>query len=131
MPRTNLRLQTAVRTLHLWVGVGAGVLFCMMSLSGGLIVFRADIENALRPRWTATSMARPEAVLTEAARNIRKRWPEGKIVSLSIPPGMGDPDEFGVRLQDGRSPRRFTYGKPREPLRTFDLPYLHAAVHFH
>jgi uncharacterized iron-regulated membrane protein len=54
MPSPNLRLQTAIRNVHLWVGLVVGILFCLMSLSGSLIVFRPYIEHGIRPRWTPT-----------------------------------------------------------------------------
>src|ERR1035441_6615822 len=124
MPSPNPRLQTAIRNIHLWVGLVVGILFCLMSLSGSLIVFRAGIESALRPRWTATSPARPRSVLTEAARNIRQRWPDARIVSVDVPPVKGDPYEFQTRLPDGRSTRMFTDSRSGEVLGTLDLPWL-------
>src|ERR1035441_9098163 len=136
MPSPNPRLQTAIRNIHLWVGLVVGILFCLMSLSGSLIVFRAGIERALRPRWTATSPARPQSVLTEAARNIRQRWPGARIVSLNIPPvaadsNLHDPYEFDTRLPDGRAAHVFVDSRSGEVLGTFDLPWLAWIVDLH
>jgi len=136
MPSSNLRLQTAIRNIHLWVGLVVGTMFCLMSLSGSLIVFRADIEHSFRPQWTPTSQARPQSVLTEAARNIQQRWPGATIVSLNIPPGPADPNvrepyEIDTRLPDGRTAHVFTDSRSGEVLGTFDLPWLTWIVELH
>jgi uncharacterized iron-regulated membrane protein len=118
------------------MGLVVGLLFCLMSLSGSLIVFRADIEHALRPKWTTTMPARPQSVLTEAAQNIRQRWPGARIVSLNIPPGAEDPNvrephEFDIRLPDGRTAHVFTDSRSGEVLGTFDVPWLTWIVDLH
>lgn len=131
MSSLNQRLETGVRAIHTWVGVTAGTLFCLMSLSGSLLVFRADLERGLRPPWRAASQARPESVLTEAASNIRRRWPDAKIVSLNLPSQSGEPYAFDTRLPDGRSADVFTDSRSGEVLGTFGLPWLDWIVDLH
>src|ERR1017187_7220302 len=136
MPSPHLRIQTDIRNVHLWVGLVVGLLFSLMSLSCSLIEFRADIEHALRPRWPSASPARPQAILTEAAQDIRRRWPGARIVSLNIPPGaagpnVGAPYEFDARLADGRTAHIFIDSRSGEVLGTFDLPWLSWIVDLH
>ena len=131
MPRRNLRLQAAIRTIHLWVGLAAGILFCLMSLSGSLIVFRGGIESRLRPRWMPRSGARPALVLTEASRNIGRQWPGASIESLNFPVRTGEPYEFVIRGADRHQVRVFTDCRSGEVLGTFELAWLDWIVDLH
>ncbi len=136
MSSPNLRLQATIRTIHLWVGLAVGILFCLMSLSGSLLVFRHDIEHFLRPRWTAHSRARPQSVMTEASLNIRQLWPGATVTSLNLPPAASEPNaqdpyEFDIRLPDGRNARVFADSRSGEVLGTFDLAWLTWLVDLH
>src|SRR5450755_3095713 len=93
-------LQKTLRMLHVWAGVTIGTLFCLMSLSGSVLVVRPMIEELLRPGWTPRSDARPSQVLTEAAKNISHQWSDAKIQSISFPARPGFPIEFGVLTAD-------------------------------
>ncbi len=131
MPRRNLTLQTSVRNIHVWIGLAAGIAFCLTSLSGSLIVFRHDIESRLRPQWTPYSTARPGAAATEAARNIRRRWPDARTVNLEFPARTGEPYEFLIRTPDGGGVHVFADSRSGEVLGTFDVAWLEWIVELH
>ena len=69
-------LRSGAKFAHIWIGIPFGLLFCLMGLSGSLILYRDAIETALRPSWKATKLSNPASVLTEGDRNIRQRWPD-------------------------------------------------------
>nr|WP_246302139.1 PepSY-associated TM helix domain-containing protein [Granulicella arctica] len=62
-PRQTLARRVAFQ-IHLWCGVGLGLYMALIGLSGSALVFRSEIERALRPKLYvlhpgATSSARP------------------------------------------------------------------------
>ena len=115
--------KKAIRTFHVWAGLTIGALFCLMSLSGSVLVLRPAIEDQLRPGWTPKSAARPSQVLTEAARNIAIRWPSAKIASISFPVRTGLPIEFAIRTAAGPL-RVFADARSGEVLGAFTLSWL-------
>lgn len=42
-------LKSAVRTLHLWLGLSVGVLLAITGLSGSILVFYVELDQALHP----------------------------------------------------------------------------------
>src|SRR5580700_8421939 len=93
-------LNKTIRTFHVWAGLSIGTLFCIMSLSGSVLVLRPAIEDLLMPAWTSKSNARPRQVLTEAGNNIARQWPNARIASVAFPDTPGSPVEFGLRAGD-------------------------------
>lgn len=49
MKPPNRSLQQALRTLHLWLGLIAGLFIVIMGISGVIVVFRPYFENAAAP----------------------------------------------------------------------------------
>lgn len=117
-------ITKAIRTFHVWAGLTLGTLFCLMSLTGSLLVFRPAIEDMLRPAWKAKSVARPAEPLTEATRNIAVQWPDSRVGSVTLPTGADAPVEFGVRTSDDEELRVFADARSGEVLGTFSLPWL-------
>jgi len=114
----------AIRTFHVWTGLTIGGLFCLMSLSGSVLVLRPAIEGLLMPAWTAKSEARPSDVLTEAAKNIAIRWPDARIESVSLPARSDALIGFVVRTHDEDELHVFVDARSGEVLGTFALPWL-------
>src|ERR1700759_5473452 len=50
MEQKRRTLRRWLHTSHTWVGVIAGLLFCLMGLSGSVLAFRPQIEAALAPK---------------------------------------------------------------------------------
>jgi uncharacterized iron-regulated membrane protein len=120
----------AIHLFHVWAGIGLGAVFCVMSLSGSVLVLRPAIEDLLRPTWIPASSARPAQPLTAAADNIARRWPKAKIASVSLPETTDRPLEFGVRTGNGEL-RVFADARSSEILGTFDLPWLTTLTNLH
>ena len=127
--RHKLDLQNAIRNIHLYAGLVAGLLFCVMSLSGSLLIFRSAIDKSLRPHWTSNSSARPKSVLSEAVANVHRRWPDAKIVTITLPGSPGDPYE--IEMQRSRRMRAFVDNRSGEVLGTHSVPWLAWIVDLH
>jgi uncharacterized iron-regulated membrane protein len=127
----NQALNKTIRTFHVWAGLSIGALFCILSLSGSVLVLRPAIEDLLRPAWTPKSDARPPQVLTEAGNNIARRWPDARILSVAFPEKPGDPIEFGVRAPEGDELRVFADARSGEVLGTFALPWVEWLTDLH
>ena len=59
------RARIAVRRVHLWLGLGVGLLFALLGLTGSTLVFYTGIDAALHPSVRATGDA-PAPVLDRA-----------------------------------------------------------------
>jgi uncharacterized iron-regulated membrane protein len=123
-------LTRAIRLFHVWAGLVLGALFCMMSLSGSVLVLRPAIEDLLRPAWTPKSDARSERALTEAADNIARRWPGAAITSVTLPDRSGAV-EFGLRDANDRELRVFADARSGEVLGTFAIPWIEWLTDLH
>ncbi len=127
---SQLNLQTIIRNIHIWVGLIVGIVFCVMSLSGSLLIFRADIDKCLRPHWTATSPVQSPSSLNEVVGNIARRWPDSKIVTITLPDQSGDPYEIEMQHASRRM-RAFADSKSGEVLGTHGVPWLAWLVDLH
>jgi uncharacterized iron-regulated membrane protein len=123
-------LRSGAKFAHIWIGIPFGLLFCLMGLSGSLILYRDAIEAALRPSWKATKLSNPASVLTEGDRNIRQRWPDATPNRITFPRVAGEPYEYQMRAGD-RSIHAYFDAGTGELLGTFELPWLDRIAGFH
>lgn len=77
----TLRVRTSLRKVHLWLGLGLGLLFALLSLTGSALVFYPEIDAALNPLpLAAESEPAPgwqSPVWDAALATGRKHWPQG------------------------------------------------------
>lgn len=121
----NGTFRIAAKTVHIWLGLAVGLPFCMMGLTGSLLVYRADIEKMLRPNWHAHSTTRSPQPLSEAERNIKARFPNSTLQHVSL-------SEFEFTIRD-RGKQTHVYCDPLtgELLGTFKVPWLDWRVGLH
>jgi uncharacterized iron-regulated membrane protein len=71
-------LRTWMRRLHLWLGLGLGGLFAVISLTGSALVFYVEIDRALHPQVQAATASQPAStdpdVWDRALATGRARW---------------------------------------------------------
>ncbi|WP_408590510.1 PepSY-associated TM helix domain-containing protein [Novosphingobium sp.] len=76
----RLRLNVAVRQVHLWMGLSLGALFVLLGLTGSALVFYQTIDRALNPAiQVAEAGPAPDAlspVWDRGLATLRARWPE-------------------------------------------------------
>lgn len=123
-------VRSVAKAWHVWLGLSLGLLFCLMGLSGSLILYRDAIEAALRPQWMGVSSARPASVLDEADANIRRRWPDAVPSRITFPRVAGEPYQYQIRV-DGKPIHAYFDATTGEILGTWELPWLDGIAGFH
>lgn len=72
------RIRPAIRQAHLWLGLGLGGLFALISLTGSALVFYVEIDRVLNPGIEQTiASAAPDwssPVWDRALKTARARW---------------------------------------------------------
>lgn len=84
-------IRRAVLWLHRWAGMTLGLLFVLMGLSGALLVFEHEIDEALNPRLfhgatVAGGAACPSPPGVDGvAAAVQAQWPTAKIGFIYLP----------------------------------------------
>ncbi|QCR23803.1 PepSY domain-containing protein [Pontibacter sp. SGAir0037] len=88
--------------LHLWLGIGSGLVLFIVCLSGTVYTFRTEIEEMAEPeKYHAHVPAdarplKPELLVQQLEKELK-----GKVVSLSIPENKASTYQVGIR-QEGK-----------------------------
>ena len=96
MNRTTLR--SAFRTLHLWMGLGSGIVIFIVCLSGTIYTFRAEIERWVEPeKYYASgidgkSIMTADSLIAKMERNIN-----GKLTSVMVPGDKSMNWQIGIK----------------------------------
>lgn len=73
------RMRTLLRRVHMWIGLGAGLLFVLLGLTGSALVFYQEIDALLHPQiQVETAPPAPgwsSPVWDRALATVRARWP--------------------------------------------------------
>jgi len=123
-------VRSVIKNIHVYLGLSIGLLFCMMGLSGSLLVYRAEIERALRPSWQAQGAARPALPISEAEHNVHNRWPAATVQRLVLPQDAKEPVEFLIR-DNGTQTHVYCDAVTGEVLGTFEVAWLDWIVGLH
>jgi len=73
--------------VHLWLGVALGVYLLVIGLTGSLVVFRGEIEDALRPRLTRVVPGTARALIQTMLEAARAAHPGARFHTLNLPTG--------------------------------------------
>jgi uncharacterized iron-regulated membrane protein len=123
-------LRNTSKSWHIWLGLAIGPLFCLMGLSGSLLVYRDAIETAARPQWNAASQSKPVSILAEIDSQLRRRWPAAATNRIVFPRSPGEPYELQIRV-GGEQIHAYFDPASGGLLGTFDLPWLDWIAGFH
>ncbi len=105
MPNRIRSNRQLVKPVHTWIGIVTGVFLSILGLTGSVIVFRAEIEQATLPRSTPATDPSRRVSLDEAARNITQFRPGWHIRRVRLPAEPGDPYIFQVEGSKKRTER--------------------------
>ena len=84
MTRTSVR--NAFRTLHLWMGLGSGLVIFIVCLSGTIYTFRAEIERWADPeKYYAVGIEGKKIISTDSLISIMEEKVDGKLTSVMVP----------------------------------------------
>ncbi|WP_316747486.1 PepSY-associated TM helix domain-containing protein [Pedobacter gandavensis] len=88
--------------IHLWIGLGSGIIVILVCLSGTLYVFNTELKEMANPelyKVTAPAAAKPMPI--ESLIKQVKESTGGKVVSVKIPADPNRTYQFMVKMKDG------------------------------
>lgn len=89
-------------TLHRWLGVGLGLWFVLVGLSGSLLVWREAIDAWLNPQWFQARAAGPALDAERIAEMARTTHALGRIERVRPPPASGGVYRLQIRAAASR-----------------------------
>ena len=95
------RLRRAVRTLHMWLGLGLGGLLVLLGLTGSALVFYPELDALLHPEIRGEGAVQPD--WDRALATVRAAYPDKQ-----------GPWRFEVTDRPGAIPARY-YNPPERP----------------
>ncbi|MCI1189807.1 PepSY domain-containing protein [Hymenobacter sp. DH14] len=110
-----MRFTRLLFNVHRWLGLLAGLFLLAMGLSGSALVFKPELENALRP--TATTGSGPMVSLDAIYRDVARRYPRLRGIAVTHFP-QHPADTYELRL----------YGNDGNP-HTYDLHAVYVDPH--
>jgi uncharacterized iron-regulated membrane protein len=93
-------VRLSVRRLHLWTGLVAGPLLLVLGLSGGVLVFGSELDDALAGGTPVVSGTGPMASLDAIAAAARTPSPGARLRALRLPEAPDRPAR--VQITAGR-----------------------------
>jgi uncharacterized iron-regulated membrane protein len=102
-------LRKALFQVHLWTGIGVGLYICTASITGSAIVFRRELNRALRP-VPPVSAAGPRLSEDEIKAAAKREFPRFKVDRVEMPARADRPAE--VYMSAGRRVRQSRWTDP-------------------
>lgn len=78
-------MRNTILKLHLWVGLAAGLLLLCAGVSGALLVFEQQIDDALNPKLSKVQPRGEPLTLTQAKVALERACPNYTVVGFDIP----------------------------------------------
>lgn len=90
--------------LHLWMGIGAGLILFVVCLTGTIYTFSSEIQEMLEPEKYEVAIQPDTERLTaeEITERVQQALPEGTVSSLRIPADESRSYEASVRKEGER-----------------------------
>lgn len=98
--RATISVRALARRIHLWLGLSLGGLFALIGVTGSILVFYVDLDDALRPEIKLSGSAAPPC------------WEHVLATARATYPDKTGPWRFEVTDRGGDIPAR--YYAPRE-----------------
>jgi uncharacterized iron-regulated membrane protein len=100
-------LRKLINDLHLWMGIGSGIILFIVCLTGTIYTFRAEIEEALEPsKYQVAVLAEADRLAPEAVIEKLKTDVGGKVQSIEVPHDRSRP--YQVSIKKSKEERRGT-----------------------
>ena len=86
VPLRRPSFRPAMAWLHRWAGLTLGLLFVLMGLTGTLLVFEHEIDEALNPHLFHSASACAVPLTPDAAAAaVQAQWPKAKVGGVFLP----------------------------------------------
>ncbi len=100
--------KKVVGWLHLWLGLGSGIIVCFLGITGCILAFERELENATQPYRFVTNRQMPVLAPSVLQDIAVKQLPGKKLHSVSYEPGKasvasfynGDPEYYYLLFLD-------------------------------
>lgn len=97
------KLRNAFRTVHLWLGLGSGIVIFVVCLSGTVYTFRAEIERWLEPeKFYAKHPGASQLMSADSMITLIEKKYQGTVSSLSVPAGNDMNWQVSVKKGKGK-----------------------------
>lgn len=109
-------LRTFINDVHLWLGLGSGIVLFLICLSGTVLTFEKEIKGLFAEEIEVESGSAPQEVEL-LAKNLRQ---EGTVSGVTIDSSPGEPYKFSVKTspEDRRGTTYFVNQYTGEYLKT-------------
>jgi uncharacterized iron-regulated membrane protein len=93
MKNKKYTLRKFINDVHLWLGIGSGIILLIICLTGTVLTFEEEIKNIFAEEISVT----PTAKLLPIEELTNKLAAEGEVTRVSISPETSKPYEFSVK----------------------------------
>lgn len=93
MKTKKYTLRKFINDVHLWLGVGSGIILLIICLTGTVLTFEEEIKNIFAEEITVS----PKTELLSIEELIKTLSSEGEVTRVSIPPEATKPYAFSVK----------------------------------
>jgi uncharacterized iron-regulated membrane protein len=97
-----VRIRDSLVQVHLWVGLITAPFLVVLGLTGALLVFENQINDALNVRLTRVTPAGAALSISELETRIRATYPGYRVVDVDFPPDAAHSRSVGVVSPDGK-----------------------------
>ncbi|WP_018409814.1 PepSY-associated TM helix domain-containing protein [Methyloversatilis thermotolerans] len=95
------RTLTLLFSVHSWVGIITGLLLFIVCLSGGLVVFKHEIDYWANPSLHARAPGAPAVGPDAVLAAVRSAYPKGRAEQIVLPDGSSPAYYVFVREKEG------------------------------
>lgn len=96
-----MSLREAFLVVHRWIGIGAGVFFCIASMTGAVLVFEPELHDLMTRSSRRTSLGDVGAAAVEL--RVREEFPDARIAFFRPP--QTDPGVYRIDIESGAGNR--------------------------
>ena len=73
-----------ILNLHLWVGLGVAILMLLTGASGALLVFEAQIDQALNPKLSYVVPRGKPLSFVELQQSLERQYPGARVLGFGL-----------------------------------------------
>src|SRR5690606_16471735 len=94
-------LRKLFNDIHLWMGIGSGLILFVVCLSGTIYTFRAEVEELLEPsKYHVDAEASQERLTAEVIAERMQQEIGGKVNYVEIPHALDKPYKINIKTSE-------------------------------
>ncbi|MDR3273438.1 MAG: PepSY domain-containing protein [Flavobacteriaceae bacterium] len=101
------KFRKFINDIHLWMGLGAGIVLFAVCLSGTILTFRSEIEYLFNPKkYDISEVSNAQKLDIETLISKVQKQEKAKVVSITIPENSEKNYPFDLMKKEGRTSER-------------------------